>query len=122
MGSEVFTLLPTLSSLFLCYNKPLLSKKKELCSEVLDVVVDEPKSATSADISYKPGEVERVERQEKRERKFLEFHEKEPHFLRKPMFMQVEDLIKETPHLKSLKLGSSEVFHDASWFATLWTC
>ena len=36
--------------------------------------------------------------------------------------MKIDELVKETPTLKNLKLGEGDLYHDKSWFSILWTC
>jgi hypothetical protein len=44
------------------------------------------------------------------------------HFIRKPLPMQIDDLLKEKPELNKVDLGEDTFLHSKSWFALLWTC
>ena len=52
----------------------------------------------------------------------MEYHETEPHFLRKPICSKIDDLIKEMPHLENVVIKEGEFNFDKSWFSLLWTC
>lgn len=59
---------------------------------------------------------------EPRDFKIFEYHEREPHFLRKPFCAKVNDLLRDSSYLESVRLSEDEFNFGASWFSVLWTC
>jgi hypothetical protein len=57
-----------------------------------------------------------------RERRFFEFSETQEFYKRKPLLLQLEDLMKQQIDLKKLTLSADDFLHKDSWFTILWTC
>lgn len=55
-------------------------------------------------------------------RRLFEHHEREPHYLRRPLCAKTNDLIKEQLGLDQITLADDTFNFEASWFSLLWTC
>ena len=113
---EVYTFLPTLSSIFLSYSR-ICRKRSTVVKKLTFDDVEGPTSLIAQEVEIKKPDIS-----ESRETRIFEHHEREPHFLRKPLCSKVADLVRDNSALENLLLTEEEFDFNGSWFALLWTC